>query len=157
MAVKRQIDESEIRLDGSTAYWDINYTGEVEGTYLGTFTFRTSISPIQEIEADRNYRELMGVNPDSSSVRIQNLAFALTQLKQRIISAPPFWADNSLYGGSSVKDTEVIEMVYQAALLAEVKYRNILKARHLEAIEKLRGKLEEQQERARTEQELRES
>lgn len=156
MSVKREIDESEIRIDGPTALWDINFTGAIEGSYLGTFRFRTSITPLQEIDADKNYRELLGTHPDSAPIRIQNLAYALTQLKQRVIEAPPFWADNSLYPGSSVKDAEVIELVYQAAMLAEIKHRNALKARQLEAIEKLRSKLQDQQEKARTEQELRE-
>lgn len=152
--MKREVKSDEIRLEGQTAVWDMLETAEVEGTYQGEFKFRTALNPLQEITADREYRDLMGSNEAQAPTRIKNLAYALTQLKYRVLEAPHFWVDGSHLPGSQVKDIEIIELVFQAAMLSETKYKALIAERQLEAIEKLKASRLQQQAKAKDENEL---
>lgn len=128
-------ERDDIKIDGNTATWDINTVGSIMGTYIGTFRFRCFLSPLQQISAGREERELIGVNMSLAPEHEKFLAYALTQLKYRIVSAPPFWASsnmNSLQG--DIPDEEVISMILSAAIDAEAKYKNDIRKRKEEAI-----------------------
>lgn len=145
LKVGEKVKESEVRLDqNGVASWDINYHGDVSGTYLGTFRFRCSLTPLQYVDADRDFRDLLGTNAQFASTHAENLAYALAQLRHRIIEAPPFWTDGGgRYGGAAVKDHDVIDLVLEAAVQSELKYRSELRKRHAEAIEKIKKQVED--------------
>jgi hypothetical protein len=124
-----------IKLDGSTATWSINKHGAINGTYIGTFRFRCFLTPIQKIDADREYREVLGVNPTMADENVSLLSYALTQLKYRVLESPPFWRTGAHLEGD-LPDEEIITEVLNAAIGAEVKYRNQLKKKKETALSK---------------------
>lgn len=150
------IDEKDILLDSQgNATWEMNMTAPVGGTYQGVFQFRTVLSPMQQIEADRDYRELIGSNYQIIGTHVDNLAYILSQLRQRVIKHPPFWDDGlSRFKGSHIRDEEVVLAVYEAAVLAETKFRKELKEKHKVAIEKLKAAIERQEEEDKLNEEL---
>lgn len=92
---------SEFRFNGSLAEFDFHGIGEESNTtYMGTFSVKCIISPIDHLKADRLYRELIGsTNPHLASKKAQNYAFALSQLKYRIAEAPDFFKNKEIDGG----------------------------------------------------------
>lgn len=132
-----EFDYSTVTLDGNEATWRINAEGEINGKYIGTFKFRCFLTPSQRISANREYREMLGGNPTLVSVHESNLAYALTQLKYRVLSCPPFWegeSEDDMKG--DVADDNIITLVLNAAIAAEVKYRNQLKEKKDSAIDR---------------------
>lgn len=151
------VKEEDIQLmpDG-TARWTINEVGDIGGTYTGTFTFRTALDPIQEIYADREYRDLLGKNMELVNSHIENLATILATLKYRIVEAPPFWNNGGTYGGGHIKDKNILFEIYSAAILAETKYRKTLAEKHKESIDKLKKTVERLEEERQVDEELEE-
>src|ERR1035441_601612 len=119
-------DESKIFIEGTEATWRINEEGPINGKYIGAFKFRCFLTPTQRIAANREYRELLGGNPTLTPEHEDSLAYALTQLKYRVISYPPFWEgeDKPILG--DIADTNIISLVLDAAVAAEMKYRKQL-------------------------------
>lgn len=142
------IEENEISIDSQgVASWDLNMSAPLGGTYQGVFKFRTLLSPLQEIEADRDFRDLLGKNAEFASTHIETLAYAVAQLRYRVISGPPFWFDGvSKFPGSQVKDQEILQAVFEAAAAAELKYRKIIKDKHEIAIKRLASTIEKKQQ-----------
>ena len=91
-------------------------------SYIGTFKVKTILSPMEFIKADKLYRELLGQNLHYASNLAQNYAFALSQLKQRIVEFPPFWEDREL-NGSHVKDDNIVMEIMELAAETEALYR----------------------------------
>lgn len=149
MAVKPE----DIHIQNGMATWSINLSAKIGGTYLGTFVFRCVLTPMQTIQADRDRRELLGSNPSLADVHVDNLAYSLSQLKQRVIQAPPFWNDGSAFPGGSIADHEVIEEVLTASLEAQIKYQSQLKEQHTKTIEALKKTLEQRYKQEEEEQE----
>lgn len=133
--------ESEIVIDGTTATWQMKLDGDVNGTYSGTFKFRCTMSPTQRIAAGREMRELLGPQALLATDNESNLAFALTQLKHRVLEAPPFWKTGGQYDGD-ILDSNIIMAVLDAAVTAEVKYIKSLKEKKLSAIERAKAAAE---------------
>jgi hypothetical protein len=131
-------ERTDIIIEGNTATWESNVTGTINGTYIGTFRFRCFLTPTQQIAASREMRELLGPEMTMAPEHESFLAYALTQLKHRIISSPPFWSSAVGGGGmqGDVPDENVISAVLDAAIGAEIKYKNQLSSRKLEAIER---------------------
>ena len=116
------MENVDIVIDGSIATWTMAAVdGDLGGTYKGTFQFRTFLNPIQQLQAGREFRELLGNNPAFASDTESNLAFAISQLKQRIIKSPPFWSSAAQDGGvaGNIGDLNVIALVLDAAIRAE--------------------------------------
>jgi hypothetical protein len=131
-------ERPDILIDGNTATWELKLQGEIQGTYIGVFKFRCFLTPTQQLSAGREYRELLGTNPTSASEHESLLAYSLSQLKYRIIEAPPFWTSSlasSSFSGD-LPDENVISAVLDAAINAEIKYKKQMKSRKLEAIDK---------------------
>ena len=111
-----------MELHGSEATFDIHSQGnKTNETYMGSFRVKCLLSPIEQIEADRLYREILGMNSHLATEHVRSLAFALSQLDQRIIEAPPFW-ENDRLGGGHIKDDNVVLEVLDAAIEAQEKY-----------------------------------
>ena len=112
--------------------------GDIQGTYMGTFKFRCFLTPTQRLAAGREYRELLGANPSLATSHDDNLAFNISQLKQRVISAPPFWNATTQINNAQgdIPDLNVIDAILEAAVASELKYKEQLKTKKAESIEK---------------------
>lgn len=128
----------DIIIDGNAATWDINEEGSIQGSYRGTFKFKCYLTPLDQIAAGRAYRELLGSNPTLVNEHESFLAYALTQLKHRVISAPPFWTSTLQSGPFSgdVPDDNIISSVLNAAIDAEAKYREMMKQKRTGLVSK---------------------
>lgn len=127
-------DRSDLIIEGHTCLWDIAAIGDILGLYTGQFRFRCYLDPLARLASSREYRELLGPNPSIVLEIEDNLAFSLSQLKHRIISAPPFWTASGQPG--NVPDENIIMLVLDAAISAEIKYKNQLKKKKADALEK---------------------
>lgn len=143
----KQVLSDDISLEQEFGVWELQETAPLGGTYMGTFKFRCYLTPIQMIEADRDYRFLLGeTSPTLASETIENYSYSLAQLKQRVVQAPPFWFDGSRFPGGNVKDKEIIALVFEAAIQSELKYRSKLEEKHKSQLEKLSKYIEKQNE-----------
>lgn len=138
------IERSDIIIEGNQATWEMNAVGDINGTYIGTFKFKCYLTPTQRLAASREYRALLGENPTLALAHDDNLAYALTQLKYRIISAPPFWTGTLNNNGMAgdLPDEAIISTVLDAATDAELKYKQQLKKKKSEALEKAKNAAE---------------
>lgn len=136
---------SDIQINGYQATWTMKLEGDVQGTYSGNFTFRCFLNPLQTIAANREYRELLGPNPTSAPEHESFLAYSLTQLKYRIISAPPFWnstiQDSAMAG--NIPDENIISAVLSAAIDSEILYKSQLKSRKEAALKTANAAVDE--------------
>ena len=114
---------SDFRFDGSVAEFDYHGVGDrTNTTYMGVFRVKTIVSPMDMIRADRLYRELIGsVNPHMASKETQNFAFALSQLKVRILEAPDFYKNSDLDG--SHLDSNILIDIINKSIDAEEEYK----------------------------------
>lgn len=133
-------DKFDIQIVGNEATWHMRLEGNIEGTYTGTFKFRCYLTPSQKIAANREMRQMLGEQMALASQHEANLAFALTQLKYRVISSPPFWNTGNLSG--DIPDTNVIMAVLDAAVAAELQYLDQIKERKLDAIARAKAAAE---------------
>ena len=100
----------------------INMIGShTNNSYMGTFKVKCLLSPLEEIQADKTYRSLLGDNSHLALAHVRQYAFALSQLQQRIIEAPPFW-QNEYIGGGHILDQNIISEVLNKAIEAQEKY-----------------------------------
>jgi hypothetical protein len=136
MADETEFDDSKIAIEGTEATWRINDEGPINGKYIGTFKFRCFLLPTQRIAANREYREMLGGNPTLTPEHEDSLAYALTQLKYRVISYPPFWEGEEKPVLGDIADTDIIALVLRAAVAAEVKYRKQLDEKKKAAIQR---------------------
>ena len=123
------MDNTDIKINGNIATWVMPLTeGEYLGSYKGAFEFFCYLSPTQQLEAGREFRAFVGSQGASASETELNLAYALSQLKFRIKSAPPFWnatKQDSSYAGD-IPDLNIIMLVLKAADRAEELFKEIL-------------------------------
>lgn len=112
----------ELKDDG-TATFSINLIGNMSNeTYMGNFKVKCLLSPLEEISADRMYRELLGVNSHLASEFVRKQAYALSQLEQRVMESPPFW-HNEFLGGGHITDNNVIMEVLEKAVESQEKFK----------------------------------
>jgi hypothetical protein len=105
-----------------TAKFTVNITGRhSKNSYMGTFRVKCLLSPLEEIAADKRYRDLLGANSHLAQERIRQQAYALSQLEQRVIEMPPFW-ENDVIPGGHVQDDNVILDILDLAIEAQEKY-----------------------------------
>ena len=116
------MDNNDIVLNGSTATWTLLPTqGEVLGTYAGTFQFKCYLTPIQTLEAGREFRSFLGSFSGQATETESNISFALSQLKFRVISAPPFWESTKPETGyaGNIPDLNILSTILDASIRAE--------------------------------------
>lgn len=91
---------SDIRIEGKQAFFEIHEVAEEDQeSYIGEFRCKCLLNPIDNIEADRLYRNLLGDYSYAASDRAKNSAFALSQLKVRLVEYPEFWKSPNVGGG----------------------------------------------------------
>ena len=108
-------------------------------TLKGTFKIKCVLSPLEYINADSMYRELLGkTNPQYASEYVSQLCYALSQLKYRIIQSPA-WFKNAETGinGSSIDDN-ILLYVLDKCVEAEGDYRKGVEERYEKAREAVR-------------------
>lgn len=111
-----------IRIEGSEAKFDVNILGNItKQSYIGTFKVKCLLSPLEDIEADKLYRDLLGNNFHLADKAVKDKALALAQLKVRVLEAPPFW-ENEYIGGGHISDSNVILDVIDLAIQAQEEY-----------------------------------
>ena len=120
---------SEFRFDGSVAEFDYQGIGSASNqTFMGSFRAKCVISPMDHIKADRLYRELLGqVNPHLASKETQNYAFALSQLKVRVLEMPDFFKNRELDG--SHLDSNILIDIVNKCIDAQEEYKEELDTR----------------------------
>jgi hypothetical protein len=116
------MENNDIIINGTEATWTMKpIEGVLGGTYLGTFVFKCYLSPLQQLQAGREYREYLGPLATSASETEFQIAYALTQLKQRIVKSPPFWSatlqDSNVSG--NIGELHIIMLVLDASARAE--------------------------------------
>jgi len=114
---------SDYRFEGSKAYFDYSGLGDkTKTTLMGEFCVKCVTSPIDMLKADRLYRELIGpTNPHLASQDAKNYAFALSQLKQRVLESPDFFKNSEIDGGHL--DSNVLIDIINMAIGAEEEYK----------------------------------
>jgi len=114
---------SDFRFEGSKAYFDFSSVGDrTNTTYMGEFCVKCVMSPMDHLKADRLYRELIGsINPHLASQDAKNYAFALSQLKQRVLESADFFKNRELDG--SHLDSNVLIGIINKAIEAEEEYK----------------------------------
>jgi hypothetical protein len=146
---------NDVVLENNKAIYEIDQVGEIGGSYKGIFEFRCFLNPVQYISADRDYRDLIGKNPALADPHADNLAYALIQLKYRVIKAPPFWySDESPIAGGNVADSDIILNVLSAATEAEVKFRKHVLEKQEESVNKLKAIIDKRKANAEADAEL---
>ncbi len=131
--------ENDILLEGPIATWNMGkIDGEIGGTYSGTFQFRCFLDPIRQLQAGREFREMIGPFGVNATTTEYNMAYALTQLKHRVIKAPPFWTstrqDSQMDG--NIPDLNILMAVLSAAERAEAAYTAKVQKEREELLEK---------------------
>ena len=120
-----------MRIEDGYGYFDINLVGEhTNNTYMGSFKCKALLSPMEQIRADKMYRDLLGNNSHLASTHVSQLCYALSQLSHRLIETPPFWEGSGI-AGSHIKDESVILQVLEhslevAALFVEEKQKEMI-------------------------------
>jgi len=110
----------EIKDDFAT--FSVNIIGRhSRSSYMGTFTVKCLLSPMEEIAADKRYRDLLGTNSHLATQNVREKAFALAQLEQRVSEMPPFWENDHMPGGH-IKDDNVILEILDLAVEAQETY-----------------------------------
>jgi hypothetical protein len=105
-----------------TATFTINIVGKhTKDSYMGTFKVKCLLSPLEDIAADKRYRDLLGQNSHLAQEHIRQQAFALAQLEQRVIEMPPFW-ENDILPGGHIKDDNVLLQILDHAIEAQAEY-----------------------------------
>ncbi|HLD91728.1 MAG TPA: hypothetical protein VI911_12075 [Patescibacteria group bacterium] len=105
--------------DDGTATFYINVVGEnSKETYLGTFTVKCFLSPLEFVKADKLYRDLLGPDLQNAHSVARSTSFAFAQLQQRVIKCPPFW-ENKEIGGGHIKDNNVLSEVLELSFMAQ--------------------------------------
>lgn len=106
--------------------------------YIGTFSVRPKLSPLEVLECDRDRRELLGQPKNDEQVGgdATNLAICLSQLKARIVDGPSWWKDS--FGlRFNFHDTNLIYDLFKQVVEVETKWKAELKKTAEEAKAKL--------------------
>jgi hypothetical protein len=141
----------QINEDGTVTF-RISEVGDRSRTTLqGPFKVKGSLSPYDELAAGRDMRHLLGDNAVSATDHEVNLAYALSQLRHRVVEQPSFWLEASRegFGGADI-DHNIILKVIGLAIDAEVHYRKYLRTeakRRLKDLESSLNKYDEEEQK----------
>lgn len=130
---------NDIILNGSEATWIMpRMEGQLGGTYIGSWTFRCYLDPLRSLQAGREYRELLGSLAIQASDTESDLAFALVQLKHRVLAAPAFWTSTESSSGipGNIGDLNVIAAVLDAAMRSEELFKMKIAKEREEVLER---------------------
>lgn len=139
----KYVDRPDIVIENHVATWQLKAEGAINGTYMGTFKFKCFLLPSETVAAGRERRELLGENAILATQKESFYAYALPQLKYRVISGPPFWQSKDGGYAGDLADAEVMGAILDAALGAELKFSHEIKQRKTAAIERAKKAAEQ--------------
>jgi hypothetical protein len=120
-------------------------------TFKGIFKVKCILSPLEYIQSDAMYRELLGkTNPQFASNYVSELCYAYSQLKYRIVDAPTWFKDGGAIPGSTTPDNVLI-YILEKAVEAEQKFRTGIEEKYKKAKDEIKeavdsGKLSKDKE-----------
>lgn len=119
--------------------YNLNLVGDkTKQTYMGNFQIKCILSPLDQISADKIYRELLGDNLIHASPSAKNIAFALSQLKVRIEKPyPPFWESQD-FPGSHIPDQNILFDLLNKA----IEYQEEFESQKAEEYQKMQDRLQ---------------
>jgi len=120
METKKLEKRSDISINGSVATYTFSYQSETRGTLLGQFTFKCILLPMDKLAVGRERRQLLGEFEALASELERYIAYSLSELKYRIITAPVFWNDDKMNG--NIPEEQLLFNVLDAALYAQGMY-----------------------------------
>ena len=110
-----------------------------KATYKGQFKVKCILNPLEYINSDALYRELLGkTNPQYASEYVSQLAYALSQLKYRIIKSPSWFKNNSTGVDGSNVDDKILLQIFEKTIQAEEDYRKGIEERYNSAKEEVK-------------------
>lgn len=113
-------------------------------TYSGKFKVKCVVSPLEYIYSDNLYRELIGkYNPHLVSEYVNQLCFALAQLKYRMIEFPDWFKNKSGGPDGGTIDDNILLYIYEKSAQAEQEYREGIEERYKKAHEDVKKALED--------------
>jgi len=126
---------AKVKIEDSTGSFEVSLIGsQTKESFMGAFSVKCFLSPMDVIKADRLYRELLGeVSPHLAATDTQNLCFALSQLKYRVISSPAGWKNKEIDGGHL--DANIVIEVLNKSIECQTVYMGKSKKR-LETLQK---------------------
>lgn len=77
-----------------------------------------------------------GPNTQEASEQDKFLAYCLSQLKYRVVKAPPFWITDTSMVQGNLPDINLISLALDRAISAELLYKEQLKVRREESLKK---------------------
>jgi hypothetical protein len=105
--------------------------------YRGAFVFSTKLSFSDMLKMDRLRRTYLGgENQENASQFAVNIANAIADLSVRVIEGPPWWKESNF--GLNLKDYNVLNAVYDLAMLAQKEDEEEREKKKREASDKLR-------------------
>lgn len=141
------MNEKTIQVDFNMCTATFMVNEEASGTrttYKGVFKVKCIMSPLEYINSDALYRELLGkTNPQLATKYVNELCYTIAQLKYRIMEAPA-WYKNSGGGvdGSHLEDS-VLFSILDKAIEAEMDYRKGIEEKYTKAKEEVRKAVED--------------
>jgi len=131
----------EINSDGMAKFSVNMVGGKTMQTYLGNFKAKCLLNANEYIRANREFMDLIGDSKNLGDP--EEIAFALVQLKYRLVDVPPFWqSQNSPYDGGEIKDYNIITSVFNICMDAEREYEKMMQ----EDYDKVKEKIKKQRE-----------
>lgn len=126
--------ENNIDYYMGTATFEVNIEAAADkATYKGQFKVKCVLSPFEYIKSDAMYRELLGkVNPQYANEYVNQLSYALAQLKYRVMEAPSWFEEHNGIKGSNVDD-KVLLYVFDQAVSCEEEYRTGIEEKYKKA------------------------
>lgn len=131
-----------MKIEDSTGIFTISELDEeTNETYIGEFKVKLVLSPLDILSIDRDYRELVGTtNPFLATNDATNIAFALSQLKYRITSAPYFWEAKI----TNYRAGHVPKKILYSVLDKTLELHDMFKKNRKEELDKMQSRLVEQ-------------
>jgi hypothetical protein len=111
-------------LPSTESVFDFDFTSDLGKKYEGQFTVRCLLNVRQKHLLELEKTRLLGnyVNPTDE---LAGMAIILASLRHRIIDAPEWWKQSD--GGYNLTDIDVLNVLYEKVLTAEVEWRTKLK------------------------------
>lgn len=130
--------------DGTVSFRFAEVGARTRTTYTGPFKVKAGMSPFDELSAGRDMRALLGEHGVQAVDHEINIAYALSQLRYRIVEAPGFWSEKARDGfGGADLDSNVILSILDYAIEAEVQSNKRLKEEAKRRLKDLEKSLEE--------------
>jgi len=130
--------------DGTITFRIAEIGARSRTTYEGVFKVKSGLSPFDELAAGRDMRTLLGDHGVQALDHEVNVAYGLSQLRQRIIDAPDFWTSKTRegFGGADI-DANIIIHVLNMSIEAEVQNNKRLKEEAKKRLKQMAAALDE--------------